>query len=77
MFDVTIVDRRGEVTLQPTSAVTAVYGLGSIKLVHRPGICDGEVRIIWPKANGPLLKEWPRYDPLQEVRDGSSSREAA
>jgi hypothetical protein len=61
LFDVTLINRRGEITVVPTQAI----GFNAEnKLVHRPGHCEGQVVLIWTGYNGPIFGSHENYDPL-------------
>lgn len=42
MFSVVMVDRRGELSIEPSRTVQTVEG----QLIHRPGQCGGRVHLI-------------------------------
>ncbi len=65
VFDVVIIDRRGELDLEPTSAAQIVYSRPR-KIYHRPGHCGGECQVLWGNTE-PLFGDWPEYDPLREM----------
>lgn len=64
VFDVTLRDRRGELEIESTIvAGIDVADRAAPRLIHRPGHCDGECRVI-SGNRGSLFPRWPSYDPL-------------
>ena len=45
MFDIFIINRRGEKSLEPTSSVGFDGPTKNWKLIHRPGHCGGKLRV--------------------------------
>lgn len=60
LFEITIIDRRGELSVAPSSQIHAEY-VPDLVIRHR---CGAVVRVIWPGMQGPIFKPWSTYDPL-------------